>query len=144
MLAQYRAHRQAHLDALGSERAALSRAEQGLMRARRDEAKLRETLPIYEDQERAWNQLVDEGFAGRLQYEERKRQRIEAAQELKAQAHAIEAARASIQQSRERIAAARIYLSPGSVQRARGNHSRATRPTPRSGRSRPTAMSCWS
>jgi hemolysin D len=104
VLAQYHAHRQAHLDALGSERAALSRAEQGLMRARRDEAKLRETLPIYEDQERAWKQLVDEGFAGRLQYEERKRQRIEASQELKGQAHTIEAARASIQQSRERIA----------------------------------------
>ena len=87
-----------------SERAALSRAEQGLMRARRDEAKLRETLPIYEDQERAWKQLVDEGFAGRLQAEERKRQRIEAEQELKGQAHTIEGARASIQQSRERIA----------------------------------------
>ena len=104
VLAQYHAHRQAHLDALGSERAALSRAEQGLMRARRDEAKLRETLPIYEDQERAWKQLVDEGFAGRLQAEERKRQRIEAEQELKGQAHTIEGARASIQQSRERIA----------------------------------------
>ena len=74
------------------------------MRARRDEAKLRETLPIYEDQERAWKQLVDEGFAGRLQAEERKRQRIEAEQELKGQAHTIEGARASIQQSRERIA----------------------------------------
>jgi HlyD family secretion protein len=104
VLAQYHAHRQAHLDALGSERAALSRAEQGLMRARRDEAKLRETLPIYEDQERAWKQLVDEGFAGRLQAEERKRQRIEAEQELKGQAHTIAGAQASIQQSRERIA----------------------------------------
>ncbi len=104
MLAQYQARRQAQVDALASERAALSRAEQGLMRARRDEAKLRETLPIYEDQERAWKQLVDEGFAGRLQAEERKRQRIEAEQELKGQAHTIEAARASIQQSRERIA----------------------------------------
>ncbi len=74
------------------------------MRARREEAKLRETLPIYEDQERAWKQLVDEGFAGRLQAEERKRQRIEAEQELKGQAHTIQGARASIQQSRERIA----------------------------------------
>jgi membrane fusion protein, hemolysin D len=104
VLAQYHAHRQAHLDALGGERAALSRAEQGLMRARRDEAKLRETLPIYQDQERAWKQLVDEGFAGRLQAEDRKRQRIETEQDLKGQAHTIEGARASIQQSRERIA----------------------------------------
>ena len=82
-------------------RAAPSRDSSG--RAR-DEAKLRETLPIYQDQERAWKQLVDEGFAGRLLAEERKRQRIEAEQELKAQAHAIEGARASIQQSRKRIA----------------------------------------
>ena len=104
MLAQYRARRQAHLDALGAERAVLSRADQDLMRARRQEAKLRETLPIYEDQERSWKKLVDEGFAGRLQAEERKRQRIEAEQELKAQAHASEGARASIQQSRERLA----------------------------------------
>jgi HlyD family secretion protein len=74
------------------------------MCARRDEAKLRENLPIYEDQERAWKQLVDEGFAGRLQAEERKRRRIEAGQELKGQVHTIEAARATIQPSRERIA----------------------------------------
>ncbi len=104
MLAQFQAHRQAHLDALAAERAESSRAEQDLMRARQQEAKLRETLPIYQDQERAWQQLVDEGFAGRLQAEERKRQRIETEQELKGQAHAIEAARATIQQSRERIA----------------------------------------
>jgi len=104
MLAQYRAHRQAHLDNLAAERAEMSRAEQDLLRARRQEAKLRETLPIYEEQERAWQKLVDEGFAGRLQAEERKRQRIEAEQELKAQAHAIEGARATIQQARERIA----------------------------------------
>lgn len=104
MLAQYRAHRQAHLDELAAERAMLSKAQQELMRARRDEAKLRETLPIYQEQERAWKQLVDEGFAGKLQADERKRQRIEAEQELKGQAHTLEGARASIQQSRERIA----------------------------------------
>ena len=104
VLAQYRAHRQAHLDALASERAAMSKAEQDLMRARREEAKLRETLPIFEEQERAWKQLVDEGFAGRLQADERKRQRIETEQELKAQAHTIAGARASMQQSQERIA----------------------------------------
>ena len=104
MLAQYRARRQAQRDGLATERAALIRAEQDLRVAQEQEAKLRKMLPIYEDQERSWRQLVDEGFAGRLQAEERKRQRIDAEQELKARRHAIEGYRATIQQSRERLA----------------------------------------
>jgi HlyD family secretion protein len=67
-------------------------------------AKLRQTLPIYQDQERSWRQLQKEGFAGRLLAEDRRRLRIEAEQELKAQGHAIAGLRASIQQSRKRIA----------------------------------------
>ena len=74
MLAQYRARRQAHLDAVATERAVLNKAEQDLRGAREQESKLRKMLPIYEDQARSWNQLVEEGFAGRLQAEERKRQ----------------------------------------------------------------------
>jgi hemolysin D len=105
MLSQYGAHRQAHLDALAAENAALAKAEQDYKSAIEQQAKLRETLPIYQDQERSWNQLVKEGFAGRLMAEERKRQRIEAEQELKSQAHVIEGSRATIQQSRKRIAA---------------------------------------
>jgi HlyD family secretion protein len=103
-LAQYQAHRQAYLDQLAAEQAVLARAEQELNAALEQKAKLEQTLPIYQDQERSWRQLVDEGFAGRLMAEERKRQRIEAEQELKAQTHAIEAARATITQSAKRIA----------------------------------------
>jgi HlyD family secretion protein len=105
MLAQYRARRQAHLDAVATERAVQSKAEQDVRSAREQEAKLRRMLPIYEDQARSWKQLVDEGFAGRLQAEERKRQLIDAEQELKAQVHAGEGLRAAIEQSRQRLAA---------------------------------------
>jgi HlyD family secretion protein len=104
MLAQYRARRQAHLDAVGAEQAVLAKAQQDLKAALETESKLQQTLPIYQDQERSWRQLQKEGFAGRLLAEDRKRARIEAEQELKAQGHAIAGLRASIQQSRKRIA----------------------------------------
>jgi HlyD family secretion protein len=104
MLAQYRARRQAHLDAVGAEQAVLAKAQQDLRAALETESKLQQTLPIYQDQERSWRQLQKEGFAGRLLAEDRKRVRIEVEQELKAQGHAIAGLRASIQQSRKRIA----------------------------------------
>jgi HlyD family secretion protein len=104
MLAQYGARRQAHLDAVATERAVLSKAEQDLRSAQEQVAKLRKMLPIYEDQARSWQQLVDEGFAGRLQAEERKRQLIDTEQELKAQVHASAGLRAAIEQSRQRLA----------------------------------------
>jgi hemolysin D len=104
MLAQYRARRQAHLDAVATERAVLNKAEQDLRGAREQESKLRKMLPIYEDQARSWNQLVEEGFAGRLQAEERKRQLIDAEQELKSRVHASAGLRAAIEQSHQRLA----------------------------------------
>ena len=67
-------------------------------------AVVKQTLPIYQDQERSWSQLHKEGFAGRLLAEDRKRVRIEAEQELKAQSHVIEGARATISQSKQRSA----------------------------------------
>jgi HlyD family secretion protein len=105
MLGQYRARRQAHLDAVATERAVLAKAEQDRRGAQEQVAKLRKMLPIYEDQARSWSQLVEEGFAGRLQAEERKRQLIDAEQELKAQTHAAQGLSAAIEQSRQRLAA---------------------------------------
>jgi hemolysin D len=103
MFAQYQSHRQAQNDAVEAQRAVLSKAEQDLQSALEMQSKLKQTLPIYQDQERAWQQLQKEGFAGRLLAEERKRQRIEAQQEMRAQAHAIEGYRATITQSRKRM-----------------------------------------
>lgn len=103
MLAQYQAHRQAQADALQTQRSAIAKAEQDLRVALEMQSKLKQTLPIYEEQERAWQKLQKEGFAGRLLAEERRRQRIEAQQELNAQAHAIEGLRATIAQVRTRM-----------------------------------------
>jgi HlyD family secretion protein len=103
MLAQYQARRQAQTDAVDAQRAVLRKTEQDLQAALEMQSKLKQTLPIYQDQERAWHQLQKEGFAGRLLAEDRRRQRIEAQQEMKAQAHAIEGYRATILQSRKRM-----------------------------------------
>jgi HlyD family secretion protein len=103
MLSQYHARRQAQIDAVDTQRAVLSKTEQDLRAALEMQSKLKQTLPIFQDQERAWQQLQKEGFAGRLLAEERRRMRIEAQQELKAQLHSIEGYRATIMQSRKRL-----------------------------------------
>jgi HlyD family secretion protein len=103
MLEQFRARRRAQLDGIDAQKAVLDKTEQDLRAATEMESKLSKTLPIYQDQERSWSQLYKEGFAGRLLAEDRKRMRIEAEQELKAQRHAIQGFRATILQARKRI-----------------------------------------
>lgn len=102
--AQYRAHRDAYQDALAAERAALARAQQDLKSAVEVETKLEHTVPIYREQEAAWEQLAKEGFAGRLLALERRRSRIENEQDLRAQAYSVASLKASIAQSQKRIA----------------------------------------
>lgn len=102
--AQLQARRQAHLDALGAEQALRARAQHDLGSASEVQAKLEKTTPIYREQERAWEQLAREGFAGRLMALERSRGRIEAEQDLKAQARNIEGLKATIAQSDKRVA----------------------------------------
>ena len=102
--AQLDARRQAHLDALGAEKALRARAEHDLASAAEIESKLVQTTPILREQEKAWNQLAREGFAGRLLALDRQRSRIEAEQELKAQSRTIDSLRATIAQAEKRIA----------------------------------------
>jgi HlyD family secretion protein len=102
--AQYRARRQAYQDALDAERAALAKAEHDLKAARETEAKLKQTQPIYKEQEAAWNQLAKEGYAGKLLALERSRQRIENEGELKAQGNAVMSLGAATLQLRKKIA----------------------------------------
>ena len=98
------ARRQAHHDALGAEQALLARAEHDMASAAEIESKLRQTAPIYREQEKAWEQLAREGYAGRLLALDRQRSRIEADQELKAQSRNIESMKATIAQAEKRIA----------------------------------------
>lgn len=102
--AQYRARLQAYQDAIDAERAVIARAQQDLRGSMETEAKLRQTGPIYQEQEAAWQKLADEGFAGRLFLLERQRQRIENQQDLKTQQFTVASLKATITQSEKKIA----------------------------------------
>ena len=102
--AQYAANVAAYRTALLQEQSARERARNDLAAAREVRAKLRAVLPHYRDQERAYEKLSKDGFAGHLMYTDKQRERIEKEQDLKAQEFAIAGARASIAQSDERLA----------------------------------------
>ncbi|HWQ39161.1 MAG TPA: HlyD family type I secretion periplasmic adaptor subunit, partial [Burkholderiales bacterium] len=102
--AQHRANRSAYRDQIEGEQAVLARAQQDLRAAQEIEARLRQTLPIYIEQEAAHEKLGRDGFVSRLAVLEKTRERIEKEQELKAQSHQVESPRAAIEQSRKRLA----------------------------------------
>jgi len=102
--AQYQARRQAYQDAIDAEHAVIAKAQQDLRASMETEAKLRQTGPIYQEQEAAWQKLADEGFAGRLYLLERQRQRIENQQDLKTQQFTVASLKATITQSEKKIA----------------------------------------
>jgi len=104
VLAQFSARRRAFLDAVEAERSALARTTQDLRAAEEVEVKLRRVAPIFKEQERAWEQLAKEGYAGKLLALERSRSRIENEQDLSAQAAAVSSAKAAIATSERRIA----------------------------------------
>jgi HlyD family secretion protein len=82
----------------------LAKAQEDLRAAQEIAAKLERTAPIYVEQEKAWEKLAREGFAGKLLALERRRSRIENEQDLQAQSAAVMSARAAIAVSERRIA----------------------------------------
>jgi hemolysin D len=102
--AQYRANREAHADQMESERAQLAKAQQELRAAQEMESRLRQTLPIYIEQEAVQEKLARDGFVSRNAVLEKTRERIEKEQELKAQTHQVASLQASIEQSRKQLA----------------------------------------
>lgn len=102
--AQYRANRNALEAALAEERSRLVKAKAELASAQQIQSKLAEVLPHYREQDKAFEKLAKDGFAGNLMASDKKRERIEKEQELKTQAHLIDSARASIAQSEKKLA----------------------------------------
>ena len=80
------------------------KARQELAAAEQVKAKLEETLPHYRNQDKAFEKLTKDGFAGSLMGSDKKRERIEKEQDLNTQAHLIASAKASIQQSEKKLA----------------------------------------
>lgn len=102
--AQYFARRGAYENALAEERAVLSRTRQDLQAALEVQNKLKQTLPLYREQEEGWNKLAAEGYAGKLMAQQRSRERIEKEQDLAAQNHNAAGLKATVEQSSKRLA----------------------------------------
>jgi HlyD family secretion protein len=102
--AQQAANVRAHESALAQERAVLEKARHDLAAAEETRAKLQEILPHYREQEAAFERLAREGFAGRILAAERRRERIEREQELRAQEHLVRSNLALIEQAERRLA----------------------------------------
>jgi len=98
------ANRRAYESQLESERATLAKAKQDLSGAVEMESRLEQTVPIYRETEAAHQNLAKDGYISKLAMLEKTRERIEKEQELKAQSHQVASLRASIEQSRKRLA----------------------------------------
>jgi len=101
---QHAANVRAYENALAQERTQLDKARHDLAAAQATKAKLEQVLPHYIEQEKAFEKLTKDGFAGRLMYTDKRRERIEKEQDLRTQEFAIRAAEAVIEQSERKIA----------------------------------------
>ena len=102
--AQYRANRAALEAALAEENSRLVKARAELASAQQIQSKLAETLPHYQQQDKAFEKLAKDGYTGSLMASDKKRERIEKEQELKTQTYLIASAKASISQSEKKLA----------------------------------------
>lgn len=103
VLAQYSAHRQAHLDNMAQQNAVLMKATHDLQSARATLRKLHDTVPTYKQSAEAYRKLAGEGFVNELAAKEKERDLIEKAQDLRAQESNIESLNATLDQAKRRI-----------------------------------------
>lgn len=101
---QYRANVQAYENALRQERSLLDKARNDLAGAQATKSKLEQVLPHYVEQEKAFEKLAKDGFAGRIMYTDKQRERIEKEQDLRTQEFTIRSNQALIEQSERKIA----------------------------------------
>ena len=104
VLAQHDSNVRAHENALAQERSVLDKARFDLAAAQSTKAKLEQVLPHYVEQEKAFEQLQRDGFAGRILATEKRRERIEKEQDLRTQEFTIRSNLALIEQSERRRA----------------------------------------
>lgn len=102
--AQYRANRNALEAALDEEGSRLIKAKRDLSASEQVKSKLEQVLPHYREQDKAYEKLVKDGFAGQIMGSDKRRERIEKEQELNTQIHVIESARAGVLQSERKLA----------------------------------------
>ena len=101
---QYRANVQAYESALAQERSMLAKARHDLAAAQSTKSKLEQVLPHYVEQEKAFEKLAKDGFAGRIMFTDKQRERIEKEQDLRTQESTIRSNQSLIEQSERKIA----------------------------------------
>ena len=101
--AQREARVRAHENSLAEERAVIARAQREASAAQETREKLAGALPVLVEQEKAFERLAADGFAGKLMLRQRTRERLEAEQDLRAQEHRVDGAKATIDQSERRM-----------------------------------------
>ena len=101
--AQYQANRDALVATLAEERSRMVKGQQELAAARQQQTRLEAVLPHYAAQDKAYEKLVNDGFAGTLMGSDKRRERVEKEQELATQAYLIASAQASIEQSKKKL-----------------------------------------
>lgn len=140
--AQYLANRRALESAIAEEQSSGERAREELEAAEQVKTKLTQTLPHYQYQEKAYQDLAAQGFMSRLMANEKSRDRIAHEQDLRAQEATIQAAKASIRQSQQKIrqidAEYRMRLQAERVDTVNQLENCG-----RNWRSKPSATSCW-
>jgi HlyD family secretion protein len=102
--AQYNARRQAYLDALSQEQAALEKAKFDLVSAEQTLQKLRATLPLYRQAAQSYERLVKEGFVSEMGANDKIREKIEKEQDFKAQEANVGSLKQTITQSQKKLA----------------------------------------
>jgi len=102
--AQHVANVRAYESALAQEKVVLEKARHDLAGAQATRAKLEQVLPHYIAQEKAFEKLTQDGFAGRIMYTDKQRERIEKEQALNVQEFVIRASASLIEQSEKRVA----------------------------------------
>src|SRR5205814_5440981 len=95
---------QAYENALAQERTVREKARHDLAAAQATKTKLEQVLPHYVEQEKAYEKLTKDGFAGRIMYTDKQRERIEKEQDLRTQEFTIRSSEALIEQSQQKIA----------------------------------------
>lgn len=95
---------------------ALSTSRESLESARKMLRKTEKLLPIYRESEQAYEKLVRSGNSGRLQLLEKRKERIEAEQNLEAQKHKIQEVESAIEQHKSRLKSLVASYKKGLVQ----------------------------
>lgn len=101
---QYRAHRQAYLDAVGQETESLNKARHDLRSAQETLSKLQQVVPVYQKSAAAYEKLAKDNFVSQLAAQEKVRDRIEKEQDLKAQESTVASLKSTIASSEKKLA----------------------------------------